>query len=151
MAHIRVINGPNLNLLGAREPQHYGERGLDEIMQELSGFAEQCGHQLSHLQDNAEHKLVEAVQGSAADGVDYLIVNPAAFTHTSVALRDALLAVDIPFIEVHLSNIHSREEFRQQSWFSDIALGVISGFEGDSYLLALQAIVNRLDTPAAGD
>jgi len=151
VAHIRVINGPNLNLLGSREPQHYGERGLEEIMQELTGFAEQCGHQLSHLQDNAEHKLVEAVQNAPSDGVDYLIINPAAFTHTSVALRDALLAVDIPFIEVHLSNIHNREEFRQQSWFSDIAIGVISGFEGDSYLLALQAIVNLQDTPAAGD
>lgn len=145
MAKILLLNGPNLNLLGQREPGHYGQRTLDEIVTLMEEFAVNCGHQLSHQQSNAEHVLVDAIHQAGSDGVDYIIFNPAAFTHTSVALRDALLAVGIPFIEVHLSNIHARESFRKQSYFSDIAMGIISGFEGDSYLLALQAIVDRMD------
>ncbi len=145
MSHIRIINGPNLNLLGKREPEHYGQRSLADIMQQLQDFAGDCGHRVSHLQSNAEHELVQAVHQAAEDKVDYLIVNPAAFTHTSIALRDALLAVGIPFVEVHLSNIAGREDFRHHSYFSDIAMAVISGFAGDSYLLALQGLVNRME------
>ncbi len=145
MAKILLLNGPNLNLLGQREPDHYGQRTLDEIVTLMQEFAANCEHELSHQQSNAEHVLIDAIHQAYSDGVDYIIFNPAAFTHTSVALRDALLAVGIPFIEVHLSNIQGREAFRQKSYFSDIAMGVISGFAGDSYLLALQAIVDRMD------
>ncbi|MBE9547939.1 MAG: type II 3-dehydroquinate dehydratase [Proteobacteria bacterium] len=145
MAKILLLNGPNLNLLGQREPGHYGQRTLAEIVTLMQEFAGNCGHELSHLQSNAEHELVDAIHQAGSEGVDYIIFNPAAFTHTSVALRDALLAVEIPFVEVHLSNIHGREAFRQQSYFSDIAMGIISGFAGDSYLLALQAIVDRME------
>ena len=145
MASILVLNGPNLNLLGSREPDQYGHRSLAEIMEELARFAGACGVELKHEQQNSEGALVEAVHKAAADGVDFLIVNPAAYTHTSIALRDALLAVRIPFVEVHLSAVAARESFRQVSYFSDIAMGVISGFEGESYMLALQAIVNQAD------
>jgi len=145
MANILVLNGPNLNLLGGREPDLYGHRSLQEIMEELDRFAGACGHQLSHVQDNSEGALVDVIQNAAPDGVDYIIINPAAYTHTSVAIRDALLAVNIPFVEVHLSAVASREPFRQVSYFSDIAMGVISGFQGESYMLALQAIINQID------
>ena len=145
MASILVLNGPNLNLLGSREPDRYGHRSLQEIMEELDRFAGACGHELQHMQDNSEGALVEAVQKAAHDGVEYIIFNPAAYTHTSVALRDALLAVNIPFVEVHLSAVASRETFRQISYFSDIAMGVISGFHGESYMLALQAIINQIE------
>jgi 3-dehydroquinate dehydratase-2 len=145
MASILVLNGPNLNLLGSREPDQYGHRSLQEIMEELDRFAGACGHELQHEQDNSEGALVEAVQKAAHDNVDYIIFNPAAYTHTSVALRDALLAVSIPFVEVHLSAVAAREPFRQVSYFSDIAMGVISGFHGESYMLALQAIINQID------
>jgi 3-dehydroquinate dehydratase-2 len=145
MASILVLNGPNLNLLGSREPDHYGHRTLEEIMEELGRFAGACGHELRHVQENSEGALVEAVQRAASDGVDYLIVNPAGYTHTSVALRDALVAVGIPFVEVHISSVAAREPFRQVSYFSDIAMGVISGFRGESYMLALQAIINRIE------
>jgi 3-dehydroquinate dehydratase-2 len=145
MASILVLNGPNLNLLGSREPDQYGHRSLQEIMEELDRFAGACGHELQHVQDNSEGALVEAVQKAAHDGVDYIIFNPAAYTHTSVALRDALLAVNIPFVEVHLSAVAAREPFRQVSYFSDIAMGVISGFQGESYMLALQAIINQIE------
>ena len=145
MASILVLNGPNLNLLGSREPDQYGHRSLQEIMEELDRFAGACGHELQHVQDNSEGALVEAVQKAAHDGVDYIIFNPAAYTHTSVALRDALLAVNIPFVEVHLSAVAAREPFRQVSYFSDIAMGVISGFRGESYMLALQAIINQIE------
>jgi len=148
MAHILLLNGPNLNLLGKREPDHYGQRSLEDIVGLMQEFAENCGHQLMHLQSNAEHQLIEAIHQADRDGVDYIIFNPAAFTHTSVALRDALSAVEIPFIEVHLSNIHTRENFRKHSYFSDIAMGTISGFAGDSYLLALQAVINRMEVSA---
>ncbi len=145
MAKIVLLNGPNLNLLGQREPELYGSHSLADIVALMQGFASDCGHQLTHLQSNAEHDLVDAVQQAGADGVDYIIINPAAFTHTSIVLRDALLAVAIPFVEVHLTNIQAREDFRQQSYFSDVAMGVVSGFGADSYLLGLQAIINNLD------
>ena len=145
MANILVLNGPNLNLLGSREPGQYGHRSLEEIMEELTRFAGACGHELFHVQENSEGALVEAIHKAAADGVDYIIFNPAAYTHTSIALRDALLAVRIPFVEVHLSAVAAREPYRQVSYFSDIALGVISGFRGESYMLALQAIINLIE------
>jgi len=145
VASILVINGPNLNLLGSREPEQYGGRTLQEIMDDLDRFASTCGHQLRHEQSNSEGALVDLVQRAANDEVDYIILNPAGYTHTSVALRDALLAVAIPFVEVHLSQPQARESFRHKSYFSDIAMGVISGFRGESYMLALQAIVNRIE------
>ena len=145
VAKILVINGPNLNLLGSREPETYGHLSLQEIMDDLERFAGACGHELSNRQDNSEGGLVDIVQQAAVDSVDYIIINPAGYTHTSVVLRDALLAVRIPFVEVHLSRPHAREPFRHHSYLSDIALGVISGFKGDSYMLALQAIVNRIE------
>ena len=142
---VRVFNGPNLNLLGQREPGQYGNRSLTDIMQELEQFAGTCGVELDHMQTNSEGEMVDAVQQAGTDEIDYIIINPAGYTHTSVAIRDALLAVDIPFVEVHLSAVSSREPFRQISYFSDIAIGVISGFRGESYLLALQAILNRIE------
>ncbi|KAA9131629.1 type II 3-dehydroquinate dehydratase [Marinihelvus fidelis] len=145
MTRVLVINGPNLNLLGTREPDKYGRRGLDEIIADLRVFADSCDVTLDAVQSNSEGDLVDAVQQAGADGVDYIILNPAAYTHTSVALRDALLAVQIPFIEVHLSAVSAREPFRQVSYFADIAEGVISGFRGEGYLLALQAIINRIE------
>ncbi len=145
MPKVRVFNGPNLNLLGQREPETYGHRSLLDIMQELERFASDCGLQLEHMQTNSEGTLVDAIQQAGKDGVDYIIINPAGYTHTSIAIRDALLAVNIPFVEVHLSAVSSREPFRQVNYFSDIAIGVISGFRGESYLLALQAILNRIE------
>ncbi|HSM68292.1 MAG TPA: type II 3-dehydroquinate dehydratase [Xanthomonadales bacterium] len=145
MATILVLNGPNLNLLGAREPDLYGGRSLADIMQEMEQLATACEQSLSHQQHNSEGALVDAIQAAGRDGVDYIILNPAGYTHTSVAIRDALLAVGIPFIEVHLSAVSAREPFRQVSYFADIALGVISGFQAESYMLALQAILNRIE------
>ena len=145
MVRVRVFNGPNLNLLGQREPGQYGQRSLQDIMQELGQFAASCDVDLDHMQTNSEGEMVDIIQQAGRDGVDYIIINPAGYTHTSVAIRDALLAVDIPFIEVHLSAVSARESFRQVSYFSDIAIGVISGFRGESYLLALQAILNRIE------
>jgi 3-dehydroquinate dehydratase-2 len=142
---IRVFNGPNLNLLGQREPDTYGQRSLPEIMEQLERFAHDCDAQLDHMQSNSEGAMVDAIQQAGSDEVDYIIINPAAYTHTSIAIRDALLAVDIPFVEVHLSAVSAREPFRQVTYFSDIAIGVISGFRGESYLLALQAILNRIE------
>jgi 3-dehydroquinate dehydratase-2 len=144
MSKILVINGPNLNLLGTREPDIYGATDLDAINQRLQASAQQAGHQLETFQSNAEHALVERIQQASRDGVDFIIINPAAYTHTSVAMRDALAAVAIPFIEVHLSNVHAREDFRQKSFFSDLALGVISGLGAQGYELALQAAIHRL-------
>ncbi|HEC19079.1 MAG TPA: type II 3-dehydroquinate dehydratase [Gammaproteobacteria bacterium] len=144
MAKILVLNGPNLNLLGSREPDHYGKTTLDEINRGLAAQAKTAGHHLEHLQSNAEHALVERVHQAANDKVAFIIINPAAFTHTSVALRDALAGVNIPFIEVHLSNIFAREAFRQQSYFSDLAVGVVSGLGAQGYSLALEAAVARL-------
>ncbi len=145
MVKVCVFNGPNLNLLGQREPGQYGSRTLQDIMQELEQFADSCDVELDHMQTNSEGEMVDAVQQAGRDEVDYIIINPAGYTHTSVAIRDALLAVDIPFVEVHLSAVNSRESFRQVTYFSDIAIGVISGFRGESYLLALQAILNRIE------
>ena len=145
MTRILVLNGPNLNLLGRREPGQYGSRTLEQIVADMREFATACGLELEHVQSNSEGALVDAVQEAGRQGVDYIILNPAGYTHTSVALRDALLAVEIPFIEIHLSAVSAREPFRQVSYFADIALGVISGFRGEGYLLALQAIINRID------
>jgi 3-dehydroquinate dehydratase-2 len=145
MANILVLNGPNLNLLGSREPGHYGTSTLADINQALSESATVAGHTLSHLQSNAEHALVDRIHQATAENIEFIIINPAAFTHTSVALRDALSGVAIPFIEVHLSNIHAREEFRQLSYFSDIAVGVISGLGSQGYQLALDAAIARLN------
>lgn len=148
MASILVINGPNLNLLGVREPGHYGRDTLEHIAARLQDRAAAAGHRIDLVQSNAEHELVAAVQGAGRDGVAFIIANPAAFTHTSVALRDALLAVAIPFIEVHLSNIHAREPFRAHSYFSDIAVGTITGLGSLGYDLALSAAIERLEQAA---
>ncbi|MCZ6829103.1 MAG: type II 3-dehydroquinate dehydratase [Gammaproteobacteria bacterium] len=145
MATILVLHGPNLNLLGEREPEVYGSTTLSDINQQLEKQAHDHGHHLLTMQSNAEYELVERIQDARHEGVHYIIINPAAFTHTSVALRDSLLAVAIPFIEVHLSNIHRREEFRRQSYFSDVAEGVICGLGAQSYKLALAAIIHLLE------
>lgn len=145
MATILVLHGPNLNLLGLREPGIYGADTLDGINQNLTRIALERGHHLQTLQSNAEYELIDRIHDARKEGVDFILINPAAFTHTSVALRDALLAVDIPFIEVHLSNVHKREAFRHHSYFSDVARGVICGFGGHSYELALQAALQQLD------
>jgi 3-dehydroquinate dehydratase-2 len=139
MANITVLNGPNLNLLGVREPGHYGNKTLADIRNSLEESAAGLGHQLSFHQNNAEHEIVELIHQAYSDRVDFIIINPAAFTHTSVAIRDALLATQIPFIEVHLSNVHAREPFRKHSYFSDIAKGVICGLGATGYELALTA------------
>lgn len=147
MATILVLHGPNLNLLGEREPAIYGSTTLADINQRLEQLAQAQGHQLLHLQSNAEHALVERVQAARREGVNFILINPAAFTHTSVALRDALAAVGIPFIEIHLSNTHAREEFRQHSYFSDLAQGVICGLGAQGYELGLQAALRQLEQP----
>ena len=144
MATLLVMHGPNLNLLGNREPAHYGLTTLDAINQHLEGIATTAGHQLVSFQSNAEHSLIDRIHAAADEGVAFIIFNPAGYTHTSVALRDALLAVKIPFIEVHLSNIYSREPFRHHSYFSDVALGVVSGFGAQGYELALQAALRHV-------
>ena len=144
MANLLLLHGPNLNLLGSREPEHYGATSLEQINADLKTRATAAHHQLRCLQSNAEHELVEAVHQARRDQVAFIIINPAAFTHTSVALRDALAAVEIPFIEIHLSNVHAREDFRQHSYFSDLAEGVISGLGAYGYTLALQAAIQRL-------
>ncbi|MBU0620377.1 MAG: type II 3-dehydroquinate dehydratase [Gammaproteobacteria bacterium] len=138
MKNILVLHGPNLNLLGTREPDVYGRVTLDEINAKLTAQAQKNGAKLSAYQSNTEGALVERVQQARTDGTDFIIINPAAYTHTSVALRDALAAVAIPFVEVHLSNVHAREAFRKESYFSDIAVGVISGLGAKGYELALE-------------
>jgi 3-dehydroquinate dehydratase II len=138
MKNILVLHGPNLNLLGTREPDVYGHVTLDEINAKLAALAQAKGAKLAFFQSNAEAALVERVHQARTDGTDFIIINPAAYTHTSVALRDALAGVAIPFIEVHLSNVHAREAFRKESYFSDIAVGVISGLGATGYELALQ-------------
>lgn len=139
MAKILLLNGPNLNLLGQREPDVYGSETLATISQKLAAQSSQLGHSLIHFQSNAEHELIEAIQKTKSDQIDFIIFNPAALTHTSIALHDALLAVEIPFIEIHLSNIFAREEFRHHSFFSDIAQGCIFGLGAKGYELALDA------------
>ncbi|MAC33741.1 MAG: type II 3-dehydroquinate dehydratase [Haliea sp.] len=144
MATILVLHGPNLNLLGTREPGVYGHTTLEDINRRLSETARGQGHHLLAMQSNAEYELIERIQEAPREGVNFILINPAAFTHTSVALRDALLAVDLPFIEVHLSNTHARESFRHHSYFSDVAVGVICGLGADGYEFALQAAMRRL-------
>jgi 3-dehydroquinate dehydratase-2 len=144
MAKLLVLHGPNLNLLGTREPGVYGHTTLAQIDQALLAQAQGAGHAVESLQSNAEHVLVDRVQAARTDGTTFILINPAAFTHTSVALRDALSAVDVPFIEIHLSNPHAREPFRQHSYFSDKAVGVICGFGADSYRYAMDAALVRL-------
>jgi 3-dehydroquinate dehydratase-2 len=139
MSHFLLINGPTLNLLGSREPEVYGATRLADIETQASGLAAELGHKLSCFQSNAEHELIDRVQQAASDGIDFIILNPGGLTHTSVALRDALLAVGIPFIEIHLSNTFAREEFRHRSYFSDIASSCLFGFGAHGYQLAVQA------------
>ncbi|MDE2309643.1 MAG: type II 3-dehydroquinate dehydratase [Betaproteobacteria bacterium] len=143
MKNILVLHGPNLNLLGQREPDMYGCVTLDEVNRKLKLLAETAGIDLQFFQSNAEASLVERVQLARQDGTDFIIINPAAFTHTSVALRDALAAVSIPFIEVHISNVFAREPFRKESYFSDLAVGVISGLGTTGYELALQYALSK--------
>ncbi len=145
MATILVLHGPNLNLLGTREPEVYGTTTLEDINAMLSEQARAQGHHLLVLQSNAEYELIERIHDARLEGINFIIMNPAAFTHTSVALRDALSAVEIPFIEVHLSNVHNRESFRKTSYFSDIAQGVICGFGAQSYSLALDAAMQEIN------
>ena len=144
MAKLLLLNGPNLNLLGTREPEKYGSTTLSEIVTRLQTQASAAGHTLDHLQSNAEHLLIERVHAAREDGTTFILINPAAFTHTSVALRDALLGVALPFLEIHISNVHARENFRQHSYFSDVAIGVIAGLGTQGYELALQAAMSRL-------
>jgi 3-dehydroquinate dehydratase-2 len=144
MATLLVLHGPNLNLLGAREPEVYGTVTLADINQRLTVLAKEQEHRLLALQSNAEYELINRVHEAKKEGVDFILINPAGLTHTSVALRDALLGVNIPFIEVHLSNVFSREEFRHHSYFSDIAVGVISGLGAKGYELALLYALDRL-------
>ena len=146
MARFLLLHGPNLNLLGSREPGVYGRATLAQIDAGMQRRAADAGHELESFQSNAEHALVERIQAAARDGTAFILINPAAFTHTSVAIRDALAAVEIPFIEVHLSNPHAREPFRRTSYFSDLAVGVVCGFGPASYQLALTAALDRLET-----
>ena len=145
MAKLLLLNGPNLTPLGTLEPAIYGATTLTDIEARLQAQASQAGHELDCLQSNAEHELVNRVQQAQQEGVAFIIINPAAFTHTSVALRDALSGVAIPFIELHLSNVHAREEFRRESFFSDLAVGVITGLGAQGYELALQAAIARVE------
>jgi 3-dehydroquinate dehydratase-2 len=144
MARILLLNGPNLNLLGEREPETYGRATLAAIESKLEAAAKTAGHELVAFQSNAVHALIDRIHAARKEGVAYIIINPGAFTHTSIALRDALLGVAIPFIEVHLSNVHAREQFRHHSYFSDIARGVILGLGVQGYELALSAASRQL-------
>jgi 3-dehydroquinate dehydratase-2 len=148
MTKLLLLNGPNLNLLGTREPDLYGRCTLPEIEQSLQGKAQQAGHSLSCFQSNAEHALIDRIHRARDEQVAFILFNPGAYTHTSIALRDALLAVGIPFIELHLTNVHARESFRHHSYFSDIASGVIMGLGTQVYDLGLQAILAKLATAA---
>ena len=145
MSRIMVLHGPNLNLLGTREPEIYGSATLEDIDSDMQALAVSKGVDLTTLQSNAESVLVEAIQNAANDGTGFIVINPAALTHTSVALRDALLAVDLPFIEVHLSNVYAREAFRQKSYLSDIATAVITGLGAAGYQYALSAAIDALE------
>jgi 3-dehydroquinate dehydratase-2 len=148
MAKLLLLNGPNLNLLGTREPGIYGATTLANIEQHCVELAQELGpHELASFQSNAEHELLDRIHAARLEGVEFIIINPAAFTHTSVALRDALLGIGIPFIEVHLSNVFAREPFRHHSYLSDIAVGIISGLGAQGYELALRAADHYLATP----
>jgi 3-dehydroquinate dehydratase-2 len=144
MARVLLLNGPNLNLLGTREPAIYGTDTLQSIEQRAASVARESGHDLVSFQSNAEHELIERIHRARAEGVAFLIINPGAFTHTSIALRDAIVATGLPFFEVHLSNPHAREAFRRQSYFSDVAVGVISGLGAFGYEVAVRAAALRL-------
>lgn len=146
MATILIINGPNLNLLGSREQEHYGQISLEAIDRRLNELGAQAGHPVICFQSNAEHALIERVHAAKRESVDFIIINPAAYTHTSIALRDALSAVRIPFIEVHISNVHAREPFRHHSYFSDIAVGTITGLGALGYELALTVALQRFQS-----
>tara|TARA_R110002167_G_scaffold89012_10_gene240126 strand:+ start:3858 stop:4301 length:444 start_codon:yes stop_codon:yes gene_type:complete len=144
MATILVLHGPNLNLLGSREPEVYGSETLADINARLNYTCIEAGHHLQHLQSNAEYELIERIHDARKEGVNFILFNPAAFTHTSVALRDAILAAEVPFIEVHISNVYKREAFRHKSYFSDIAIGTITGLGSQGYDLALQAALHLI-------
>lgn len=144
MARILVLHGPNLNLLGSREPEIYGYDTLADIDSRLRDQARDSGHEILTFQSNSESELIDAIHGAGRDKMAFIIINPGAFTHTSVALRDALLGVKVPFIEVHLSNVHSREEFRRHSYLSDVAVGCITGLGAMGYSLALEAVMDRI-------
>jgi 3-dehydroquinate dehydratase-2 len=144
MARVLLLNGPNLNLLGTREPSVYGTDTLDAIEKRAAVVARETGHELVSFQSNAEHELIERIHRARGEAVDFVIINPGAFTHTSIALRDALLGTALPFIEVHLSNTHAREAFRRHSYFSDIAVGVICGLGAYGYEVAIRAAAQRL-------
>jgi 3-dehydroquinate dehydratase-2 len=144
MSRILVLNGPNLNLLGEREPEIYGRETLEDINRRLTAAAQAAGHELVAFQSNAEHALIERLHAARTEDVRFVLINPGAFTHTSIALRDAFLGVKIPFIEVHLSNVHAREAFRKRSYLSDIAVGVIGGLGAQGYEFALQAAVRHI-------
>ncbi len=145
MAKILVLHGPNLNMLGIREPEVYGTTTLKEIDEQIKLFADSAGHNLASFQSNAEHELIDRIHLAKAKNIDFIIINPGAFTHTSIAIRDAFLSVSIPFIEVHLSNVFAREEFRKQSYLSDIAIAVVSGMGAFGYEVALQAAEQFLE------
>ena len=145
MAKFLILNGPNLNLLGSREPGHYGSDRLDTINKQLEARVQEAGGEMLTFQSNSEPELIDHIHAAPHESMDFIIFNPAGFTHTSVVLRDALLAVNIPFIEVHLSNVHAREDFRRHSYFSDIAVGVISGLGPIGYELALRAALSYLE------
>lgn len=145
MARLLVLHGPNLNLLGSREPEIYGSDTLDDIETRLEALAKAAGHELACLQSNGEQALIERIHRARDDGTGFIVINPGAFTHTSIALRDALLGVAIPFIEIHLSNVHAREDFRQTSYLSDIAEAVITGCGARGYEFALQAAMARVE------
>ena len=151
MAKLLVLHGPNLNLLGEREPDIYGRTSLAAIDRAMRLDAEAHGHSIEALQSNAEHVLIDRLHAARTDGTDFILINPAGLTHTSVALRDAIATVDLPFIEIHLSNPHTREPFRKHSYFSDLAMGVIAGFGADSYRFALDAALTWLDKRAAAN
>ena len=144
MSKILLLNGPNLNLLGSREPEVYGYTTLDDIVADATSYASSLGHQLSHLQSTAEHALIDGIHAAKTDGVKFIVINPGAFTHSSIALRDAFLGVSIPFIEIHLSNVFAREEFRAHSYLSDVAVGLISGLGANGYRLAINAADQQL-------
>jgi len=148
MARLLLLNGPNLNLLGSREPEVYGGATLASIEQRAAHIAREAGHELTAFQSNAEHELIDRIHDAGKQKLDFLILNPGGFTHTSVALRDALLAVRIPFIEVHLSNTHAREPFRRHSYFTDIAVGCVLGLGALGYEMAVRAAIERLARPS---
>ena len=144
MSKILLLNGPNLNLLGSREPEVYGYETLDNIIEDSTQYASSLGHELDNYQSNAEHELIDRIHAAKSDGTEFIIINPGAFTHSSIALRDAFLGVAIPFIEIHISNVFAREEFRQISFLSDAAIGVISGMGTHGYQLAISAANQQL-------